>query len=189
MSNITPSPVLAHVVSIIKDAVSDIKTEYLTTTTAILRDGNDSIYLDEQLDNSSNNATIIIRDPRDIIFSEDLLPILSDLSKDTASRSKPVIIVVNELEVGTYLILETAKDAFDQLSNSYELIKTIERDQTKLKSAFKFGKHAFNVIINNDVDQITVAADFDSTLDPAIKKVIEADTLKVQNALQAIYKG
>ncbi|MES2828811.1 MAG: hypothetical protein V4687_11665 [Bacteroidota bacterium] len=180
MSNTKPSPVLTQVVSIIKNAVADIKTEYPSAGTAIMKDGNDTIKLEQKGDDGGSIDTIFITDPRDIIFSEDLLPVLKDLQNAT--------IVVNNLEVETCLVLETAKEAFDELSSSYEFVKTTERANTKLTSAFKFDKHAFEVTITNDGDQIIVEADLDKVTDQAVKTVIAGDAAKVQKALHGMYK-
>jgi hypothetical protein len=192
MSNITPFPVLAHIVSIIKNAISDLKIEYTTTATAILKDGNDSIYLDQRFDSSGKLATVLINDQRDIIFSEDLLPVLKNLHQGVKSGLKSELqtatIVINDLDIETRLVLETAKDAFDQLSSSYEFVKTTKKELIKVKSEFKFENHCFEVIIINEADKIVVESEFSSTIDPVIKKIIEADTFKVQQALYGIFK-
>lgn len=180
MNNTTPFPVLAHVVSIIKNAISDLKIQYPSTATAILKDGNDSIYLDQRFDNSGTFATVLINDKKDIIFSEDLLPILAKLQTAT--------FVINDLDIETRLVLETAKDAFDQLSSSYEFVKTTEKELTKVKSDFKFENHRFEIMIINEPDQVVVESEFSSTIDPVIKKIIESDTFKVQQALYGIFK-
>ena len=174
MSNFTPSPVLAHVVNIIKNAISDLKIQYASAADAILKDGNDSIYLEQRFD------TVFINDQRDIIFSEDLLPVLAKLQTTT--------IVINDLDVETHLILQAAKDAFDQLSSSYEFVKTAEKELTKVKSEFKFENHRFEVTIINEPKRVSVEAEFSSKVDSVIKKIIEADTFKVQQALGGIFK-
>lgn len=190
MNNITPYPVLAHIVGIIKNAVSDLKIEYISTGIANLKDGNDSIYLEQQFDNTGTFATIFIKDPREIIFSEDLLPILKDLNQDVKENIglQTTTIVINDLNIETNLILETAKDVFDEISSSYEFVKTTEKEPAKVKSAFKFGNHRFEATIINESDQIYVTSEFSSTIDQTIKKNIEADTLKVQKALCTAFK-
>lgn len=181
MSNITPSPLLAQVVSIIKNAISDLKIQYVSPTIANLKDGNDSIYLEERFESGDHFATVVINDPKEIIFSEDLLPVLKDLHQ-TAT------ILINDLNVETRLILESAKDAFDQLSSSYEFVKTTEKELTKVKSDFKFENHRFEVMIRNEEDHVFIEANF-SKIDPAIQKIIEADTFKVQQSIDHIFKA
>lgn len=193
MSNITPLPVLAHVVSIIKNAISDLKIQYISSETANLKDGNDNIDLEQEFDSSNNFATIFINDPKDIMFSEDLLPVLKDdLSKGAKGELKSALetatVVINGLDVETRLILETAKDAFDQLSSSYEFVRTTENKLTKVKARFKFENHLFEVIISNETAQILVEPDFSSAVDLTIQKIIAADAAKVQLALQSIFK-
>lgn len=192
MSNITPHPVLVHVINIIKNTIGDLKIQYVSSAVANLKDGNDSIGLEQQFDNSGNLATLFINDPRDIMFSEDLLPVLKDLAKDAKGELKSTLqttsIVINELDIETRLILETAKDAFDQLSSSYEFVRTTVNKLSKVKSKFKFENHLFEVLITNETDQLLVEPDFSSTLDPKIQKIIAADTFKVQQALQSIFE-
>ncbi|MCY1541572.1 hypothetical protein D9M68_772720 [compost metagenome] len=126
------------------------------------------------------------------MFSEDLLPVLKDLAKDAKGELKSTLqttsIVINELDIETRLILETAKDAFDQLSSSYEFVRTTANKLSKVKSKFKFENHLFEVLITNETDQLLVEPDFSSTLDPTIQKIIAADTFKVQQALQSIFE-
>ncbi|SHF24272.1 hypothetical protein [Pedobacter caeni] len=181
MNNIKPDAVLESVVNLIKNTISDAKIEYASSSTATLKDGNDTIYLEQKSDNSGNSATIFIKDKQEIIFSEDLLDPLKDLDQ-TAT------IIVNDLDVETYLIFQAVKDEFDQLSNSYEFVKATEKEVQKAKSTFKFGKHVFDLIVSNERDQIIVAPEFSSSFDSTIKKTIEADALKVQHAMCAEFK-
>lgn len=182
MNNITPLPVLEHVVNVIKDTISDIKVEYVTISTAHLKDGNDSIHLEQLADSTGKFASIRIQDPKEIIISEDLLPTLKSLHEDTT-------IIINDLYVDTQLIFQAVKDAFDQISNSYELIKTIQKETTKVKSTFKFGTHKFDLTVVNETAHVSIESEFASSFDPTIKKTIEADAAKVQKAVNAIFKA
>lgn len=182
MNNITPLPVLEHVVNVIKNTISDIKVEYVTINTAHLKDGNDSIHLEQLADSTGSFASIRIQDPKEIIISEDLLPTLKSLHEDTT-------IIINDLDVDTQLIFQAVKDAFDQISNSYELIKTIKKETTEVKSTFKFGTHKFDLTVVNQTDHIAIESEFASSFDPTIRKTIEADAAKVQKAVNAIFKA
>ncbi|MEJ5996296.1 hypothetical protein WG904_17845 [Pedobacter sp. Du54] len=182
MSNITPSPLLIQVVNIVKNVISDLKVEYTSPTIAHLKDGNDSIYLEQRFDKSGNSEILSINDAKEIIFSEDLLPVLKDLNQNAT-------ILINDLDVETRLVLETAKDAFDQLSSSYEFVKITEKQLTKVKSDFKFENHRFEVMITNELNHIVVEASFSSKIDPSVKKIIEADTFKVQQSIGHIFKA
>lgn len=192
MNNITPYPVLEYVVNVIKKAISDIKVEYITEGAVTLKDGNDTIQLEQRFDSTGNLATILIQDPRDIIISEDLLPVLEHLHKGAPEKLKAGLqtatVIINGLDVGTQIIFQGVKDAFDQISNSYEWIKTIEKENNKVKSTFKFGTHKFDLTINNESDQIFVQAEFAASFDPTIRKTIEEDSSKVQKAIYAMFK-
>lgn len=191
MSNITPNPVLEHVVNVIKNVISDIKIEYTSTNVANLKDGNAPIYLEQHLDESGKLA-IFIKDPKDIIFSEDLLPELNSLDEGVKGALKSELqaatIIINDLNVATQIIFQSAKDAFDQISNSYEFAKNIEKDITKVKSTFKFGSNVFDLTILNEPELISITPEFADSFSPAIKKTVEDDAQKVQNALNAMFK-
>ncbi|ALL05433.1 hypothetical protein AQ505_07980 [Pedobacter sp. PACM 27299] len=191
MSNITPNPVLEHVVNVIKNVISDIKIEYTSTNVANLKDGNAPIYLEQHLDESGKLA-IFIKDPKDIIFSEDLLPELNSLDEGVKGALKSELqaatIIINDLNVATQIIFQSAKDAFDQISNSYEFAKNMEKDITKVKSTFKFGSNVFDLTILNEPELISITPEFAASFNPAIKKTVEDDARKVQNALNAMFK-
>ncbi|MBC8986989.1 hypothetical protein H9X96_14535 [Pedobacter sp. N36a] len=191
MSNITPNPVLEHVVNVIKNVISDIKIEYTSTNVANLKDGNAPILLEQHLDESGKLA-IFIKDPKDIIFSEDLLPELNSLDEGVKgalkAELKAATIIINDLNVATQIIFQSAKDAFDQISNSYEFAKNIEKDITKVKSTFKFGSNVFDLTILNEPELISITPEFAASFNPAIKKTVEDDAQKVQNAVNAMFK-
>jgi len=192
MNNFKPYPVLEYVIDVIKDVISGIKIEYVSTSVAILKDGNDTIHLEQVFDSSGDFATILIKDPKDIIFSEDLLPLLDKLHEDAEGELKAglqtAVIIINNLNVETRLIFQAVKDGFDVISNSYEFVKTIEKDVTKVKSIFKFGSHLFNLTVINESESIFVTPEFSSKFDPAVRATIENDALKVQKAVYAILK-
>lgn len=193
MNDFKPYPVLKYVVDLIKNTISDAKIEYASMSTATLKDGNDSLDLEQKFDTSGNFASIHINDPREIIYSEDLLSPLHVLHKGTEGELKAALqaatIIVNEVNVETHLIFQTIKDGFDQLSDSYEFVKIYEKEPTKIKCTFKFGKHFFALTTINETDKIMLTQKCAADLDPAVAKTIEADTLKVQNAVNAMYKG
>jgi hypothetical protein len=189
MNNITPNPLLVNVVDVIKYVISDIKIEYISTSVAELIDGNAKINIKEQLDASGNLATINIDDPKDIIFSEDLVFALKKLV-EKKSKAQPAIatIIINDLEIEMHLIFQDVKDAFDQLSTSYEFLKTNKKEVTKVKSICKFGSHVFTLTVMNEADEIFVTPEFPTTMEAAIVKIIGDDVAKVQKAVRAIFK-
>lgn len=186
MSDFKPYPVLEDTVNLIKNTISDAKVDYTSESAATLKDGNDTIHLEHIFDSTENSATIVITDNKEIIYSEDLLSPLMDLPK---KAKQPTTIIVNDLDVETYLIFQAVKDEFDQVSNSYELIRTTLKNVTKVKSRFKFGKHLFELMVVNEPTQVLVTPEFSSPIDAGIQKTIEGDVLKVQNAMSAAFKG
>jgi hypothetical protein len=192
MNNITPYPVLEYVVNVIKNTISDIKTEYTAADAATLKDGNDTIDLVQRFDETGKTATIFIKDPKDIIFSEDLFPELKNLQQSAKGKSIPEIkdatVIINDLNIETHLIFQGVKDFFDELSSSYEFGKTVEKEANITKNTYKFGSHFFGLTVINEKDTIIVKTGFQASTDAAIKKIIENDALKVQNAAIKMFK-
>lgn len=178
--NSTHSKALELVVGIIKDTISDIKIENTSANTVTLKDGNAVIQLSQQAGESEDLETVVILDPKDIIYSEDLLPELNDLTS--------VTVIINGLTIETHLVFQAVRDCFDQISNSYEFLKTFEKDVIRIKSGFKFGSNAFVLNVLNEKEQITITTEFAASFDAAIRKTVEADTLKVQAAVNKMVK-
>lgn len=192
MTEIKQYPVLEYIVNVLKNAIADAKIEKQSSSEFVIKDGNDVIHLKQVFDESGNLATIFITDKKHIIFSEDLLDTLQNIDEDATGDLKEALqtatIIINDLNVETELIFQAAKDFLDQLSNSYEFVKVIEKDVTKLKIQFKFGKHVFDLTIVNEPTSIAISPEFAPSFDAGIKKTIEEDVLKVQKAINKMFK-
>lgn len=189
MNNTKLHPALEYIVNLIKDAISGIKIEYVSTSAAILKDGNDTIHLEQQFDESGNLSTIHIKDPKDIIYSEDLIPVLNKLdAAGVKAGLKNATVIINGLDIETQVTFQAVKDGFDVISNSYEFVRFVEKEVTIVKCLFKFGANIFGLTVVNDPGVITVKVAFDSKFDPAVKTTIEADALRVQKAVNAMLK-
>jgi hypothetical protein len=189
MNNTKLHPALEYIVNLIKDAISGIKIEYVSTSAAILKDGNDTIHLEQQFDSSGNTATVLIKDPKDIIYSEDLFPVLNKLKEGGVNADlRTTTVIINDLNVETHLVFQAVKDGFDVISNSYEFVRFVENEVIKVKCLFKFGAHLFGLTVVNEPGLISVKASFDSKFDPAVKTTIENDALRVQKAVNAMFK-
>ncbi len=178
--NSTQSKALELVVGIIKDTISDIKIEKTSASTVTLKDGNATIQLTQQAGESADKETVVILDPKDIIYSEDLLPELNDLTS--------VTVIINGLDIETHLVFQAVRDCFDQISNSYEFLKIFEKDVIRIKSGFKFGSNAFVLNVLNEKDEIFVSAEFAASFDAAVRKTVETDVIKVQKAINKMVK-
>ncbi|MCX2454209.1 hypothetical protein OQX61_23260 [Pedobacter sp. PLR] len=193
MSDFKPHPVLEYTVNLIEKTISGAKIQYTSTSIATLKDGNDTIYFEQKSDSTGNAATIFIKDPKEIIYSEDLMTPLNNLHENVKGELKVALqsttIIINALDVATNLIFQAVKDEFDQLSNSYEFVKTIEKEITKVKSKFKFGKHLFDLTVTNEPTQVLVTPEFPAPFDTVVKKTIEEDVLKVQTAMCIAFKN
>lgn len=191
MSEIEKYPVLDHIVKTLQNAIADSKVESLSPNEYTVKDGNDEIRLKQE--DKSNE--IHITDKRRIIYSEDLLEVLQDMHEDAKlnqalkSALQASTIIINELNIETELVFQAIKDFLDQVSNSYEFMQTVETKVTKIGAGFKFGKHIFRININNEANEITIEPRFTASFDAGIQKTITADIIKVEQAVNKMFKG
>lgn len=195
MSEIKQYPVLEYIVSVLKNAIADSKVETPSQGVAVVKDGNDTIQLEQLTDETGKSTQIVISDRKLIVISEDLLEPLQTIhetvkgNEDLKAALKATTIIINGLSIETELIFQSVKDCFDELSDSYEVLKTIGKEATKLKISLKFGSNPFDLIIVNEPAAISVSPSFTKALDAGVTKAIESDVLKVQNAVNKMYKA
>ena len=188
-------PALAYIVKTLTKAIADSKVEQKSANEFTVKDGNDTIDLKQAPNTATNSDDIIITDKRNIIFSEDLLETLQDIhttvkGNDTLKRAlEKATIIINGLNIETDFVFQAIKDFFDQVSNSYEFVQTVETNVTKIGAGFKFGKHIFRVNISNDPEQISIEPRFTASFDAGIQKTITEDVAKVQQAVNKMFKG
>ena len=193
MSEIKQHAVLTYISEKIKSAIADAKLDKQSETIAVIKDGNDQIQL-EQLADASGNITIQITDRKEILYSEDLLEPLQNIEEGTESQKElygvlsSTTIVVNGLSIETDFVFQAVKDCFDTLSSSYQFVKTLSKRVNGLTISFQFGDHKFQLVVVNDPDQIIITCDVDEVKDAKVKKTIESDVAKVQQALNKMFK-
>lgn len=188
-------PALAYIVKTLTKAIADSKVEQKSANEYTVKDGNDIIDLKQVANAANNSDDIIITDKRNIIFSEDLLETLQDIhitvkgNETLKSALENATIIINGLNIETDFVFQAIKDFFDQVSNSYEFVQTVETNVTKIGAGFKFGKHIFRVNISNDPEQISIEPRFTASFDSAIQKTITEDIAKVEQAVNKMFKG
>jgi len=193
MSEIKQHAVLTYISEKIKSAIADAKLDKQSETIAVIKDGNDQIQL-EQLADASGNITIQITDRKEILYSEDLLEPLQNIEEGTESQKElygalsSTTIVVNGLSIETDFVFQAVKDCFDTLSSSYQFVKTLSKRVNGLTISFQFGDHKFQLVVVNDPDQVIITCDVDEVKDAKVKKTIESDVAKVQQALNKMFK-
>lgn len=194
MSDIKQSPVLEFISEKIKNAIADAVLEKKSATENIIKDGNDTIQLVEVAGTAGYTSSVLITDKKEILYSEDLLEELQDVYLETETGSaisealKQTSILVNDLSIETKFVFQAVKDCFDTLSNSYEYMLTTEKNFNNITLVFKFGETKFKAIIANEPAQITIGTAYGSTITPKVKETIEADVVKVQKALNKLFK-
>ncbi len=188
-------PVLDHIVETLKNAIADAKVENQLPNEYKIKDGNDEIHLKQELSDNGSAVTVLITDKRRIIFSEDLLETLQDIHEGVKGNEalkaalKSAKIIINDLDIETEMVFQAIKDFLDQVSNSYEFIKAIDNEINKIGAGFKFGKHIFRINITNDPAQITIEPRFNAAIDTGVQKTVTDDVLKVQKAVNKMFKG
>jgi hypothetical protein len=98
------------------------------------------------------------------------------------------IVVVNGLSIETDFVFQAVKDCFDTLSSSYQFVKTISKRINGLTISFQFGDHKFQLVVVNDPEDVIVTCDLSEVKDAKVKKTIESDVTKVQQALNKMFK-
>ena len=193
MSEIKQHPVLAYISEKIKSAIADAKLEKQSESVAVIKDGNDHIHL-EQVTDASGTITIQITDKKEILYSEDLLETLQNIEEGTESQKElygalsSATVVVNGLSIETDFVFQAVKDCFDTLSSSYQFVKTLTKKINGLTISFQFGDHKFQLAVFNDSDNISITSDLTEVKDAKVKKTIESDVVKVQQALNKMFK-
>lgn len=181
---------LSYVVKTITKAIADSQVEQGLINEYVIKDGNDTIFLKQDL----NNNAILITDKRNILFSEDLLETLQDIhlsvkgNEELKAALQNSTIIINGLDIETDFVFQAIKDFLDQLSNSYEFVQTVETEITKIGVGFKFGKHIFRLNITNEPATITLEPRFVKSFDAGIQKTITEDINKVQIAVNKMFK-
>jgi hypothetical protein len=193
MSEIKQHAVLAYISDKIKSAIADAKLEKQSESVAVIKDGNDQIHL-EQVTDGSGAVTIQITDKKEILYSEDLLETLQNIEEGTESQKElygalsSAIVVVNGLSIETDFVFQAVKDCFDTLSSSYQFVKTLAKKINGLTISFQFGDHKFQLVVVNDPDSILITCDLSEVKDAKVVKTIEGDVVKVQQALNKMFK-
>ncbi|RZK25481.1 MAG: hypothetical protein EOO43_05410 [Flavobacterium sp.] len=193
MSEIKQSPVLEFIIEKIKGEIADAKVEKQSEKKSVLKDGNDSILLEETAGLDDHKVSVLITDKKEILYSEDLLEILQDIHLEARPDTsiyeslKSTNIIVNGLSIETKFIFQAVKEFFDTLSNSYQFLKTVEKSTNQLTMEFQFGDTKFHLLVSNG-EHITVNAKYDESVNAKIKTTIADDVIKVQQALNKMFK-
>jgi len=195
MKKIEEYPALAYVVGTLAKAIAGSKVEQKSASEYIVRDGNDEVLLKHGSDVNGNSNAILITDNRSIIFSEDLLEPLQHIHESVKGDEvlkaalKDNIIIINGLDIETDFVFQAVKDFLDQESNSYEFLQTVETNVTKIGVGFKFGKHIFRLNITNEAEKVLLEPRFVASFDENIQKTIVEDIIKVQQAVNKMFKA
>lgn len=193
MSVVKQYPVLKHIVNVIHKAIGDSKVEQQSEGVSVIKDGNDTIQIKQLFDSTESIATVFITDKKEILYSEDLLETLDTTHRSVTDDSLrdallATTIIVNDLTLETRFIYQEVKAAFDELSDSYDFVGTLERNIEEFAVRYRFGDNKFDLKVINGADAIKLQPKIDSAVKPAVVKTLEADYEKIEKALNATFK-
>jgi|GEM_PF-1055287 len=193
MSEIKQSPVLAYLVDVLSQSITDSKIEKISENESVVIDGSDKIFFKQQPDTNGADV-VLITDKKEILYSEELLEMVYKIHE--VAKSNPELkaalsaakIIINGLHVETELIFHTVRDEFYGLNSSYEFLKFIDRGVQQVSFTMTFVDHKFNVIISNGADVVSLSTEIADSVPAAVKKIIHTDLNEVIAEITSQFK-
>jgi hypothetical protein len=191
MSEIKQYAVLEYIVDVLQKAIVGSKVQQKAPDQSAIIDGNASIIIQQRLESNGSTAAILIKDQKEILYSEELLEKVYKISKGTEHPGIKTAtnIVINGLSIEAELIFHAIRDQFYSLSDSYEFLNFIERDIQQIKFNMNFGDDLpFELIVLNQPDSIAIEAVIGKTVAPAIQAAINADVKEIRHQINKQFK-
>jgi hypothetical protein len=195
MSEIKQYAELEYVVEVLQKAILGSKVKQLAPDEIAIIDGNAAIGLKQQVESIGNTTTIVIRDKKEILYSEELLETVYHIHKganhDTGLKASlsNANIMINGLNIEAELIFHAIRDQFYALGDSYEFLKFIERDNQQMKFNMTFGDDVvFELIVLNEPKAVTITAISGKSAAPAVKAAINLDVESVSLEINKQFK-
>ncbi|WP_316812231.1 hypothetical protein [Pedobacter heparinus] len=187
--------VLEYVVDVLQKAIIGSKVKQIRPDESAIIDGNASITIQQHFESNGSTAAILIRDEREILYSEELLETIYKIQEGAnyhAGLKAALSItnfVINGLNIEAELIFHAIRDYFYSLSGSYEFLNFAERDIQQMKFNMNFGDDVtFDLIVLNEPDSIAIEAVIEKSVAPAVKAAINADVEKVRREINKQFK-
>jgi len=195
MSEIKQYAVLEYIVDVLQKSIIGSKVKQIAPDEAAIIDGNASIVIKQRLESNGNTAALLIRDEKEVLYSEELLEKVYKIyegAKDNAALKAALLganIIINGLSIEAELIFHAIRDQFYALSDSYEFLKFIEKDVQKMRFNMNFGDDLiFELIVLNEAGSIAIEAITGKSVAPAVKSAITADVQEIRDKINKQFK-
>lgn len=195
MSEIKEYAALDYVVDVLQKAIIGSKVKQIASNESAIIDGNVAITLKQSAENNGNTDTILIRDQKEILYSEELLEEVykihkgANLDASLKATLSPANIVINGLNIEAELIFHAVRDNFYALSGSYEFLNFIEKDIQQMKFNMNYADElTFEIIVLNESDSVIIETVIKESVAPAVKAAINADVKKVALEINKQFK-
>lgn len=195
MSEIKQYAALEYVVEVLQKAIFGSKVKQLAPDEIAIIDGNAAIGIKQHVESNGSSAAIVLRDKKEILYSEDLLETLYNIHKgaklDATLKAtlSPSNIVINGLNIEAELIFHALRDHFYALGDSYEFQKFIEKNNQQMRFSMSFGDDViFELVVLNEPDAISIETIVGEKVAPAVKAAIAADVESVRLEINSEFK-
>lgn len=195
MSEIKQYAVLEYIVDVLQKSIIGSKVKQIAPDETAIIDGNASIVIKQRFESNGNTAAILIRDEKEVLYSEELLEKVYKIhegAKDNAALKAALSganIIINGLNIEAELIFHAIRDQFYALSDSYEFLKFIEKDVQKMRFNMNFGDDLiFELIVLNEAGSIAIEAIIGKSVAPAVKSAISADVQEIRDKINKQFK-
>ncbi|MBG6233866.1 hypothetical protein IWX76_000421 [Pedobacter sp. CAN_A7] len=196
MSEIKQYAALEYVVEVLQKAILGSKVKQLAPDEIAIIDGNAAIGIKQQVERNGSTTSIVIRDKKEILYSEDLLETVYHIHKGATHDAglKAALlnanIMINGLNIEAELIFHAIRDQFYALGDSYEFLKFIEKDNQQMKFNMTFGDDVvFELIVLNEPTAVTITAISGKAAAPAVKAAIKLDVESVSLEINKQFKA
>ncbi|WP_432709169.1 hypothetical protein [Pedobacter sp.] len=194
MSEIKQYAELEYVVDVLQKAILGSKVKQLAPDEIAIIDGNAAIGLKQVESNGS--VEIVIRDKKEILYSEELLETLYNIHKgikhneELKASLSSANIIINGLNIEAELIFHAMRDHFYTMSDSYEFIKFIEKSNQLMKFNMSFGDDVIlELVVLNKPDAISIETILGKSVKPAVQAAIAADVESVRLEINSEFKN
>jgi len=195
MSETKQYAVLEYIVDVLQKSIIGSKVKQITPDESAIIDGNASIFIKQRFEGNGNIAEILIRDAKEVLYSEELLEKVYKIHEGAAKHAglkdamSGANIIINGLNIEAELVYHAIIDHFYTLSDSYEFLKFIEKNIQQMKFSMNFGDDlTFEVSVSNEADSVSIEPLIGKSVAAKVQAAIQADVEKIRNEINNEFK-
>ncbi|MET1056644.1 MAG: hypothetical protein ABWY16_15150 [Pedobacter sp.] len=195
MSETKQYAVLEYIVDVLQKSIIGSKVKQITPDESAIIDGNASIFIKQRFEGNGNIAEILIRDAKEVLYSEELLEKVYKIHEGAAKHAglkdamSGANIIINGLNIEAELIYHAIIDHFYTLSDSYEFLKFTEKNIQQMKFSMNFGDDlTFEVSVSNEADSVSIEPLIGKSVAAKVQAAIQADVEKIRNEINNEFK-